>query len=398
MSATNGLEVVTIDDNNLDLSELENNLIAKTLLFQKIYQLPKSRMAACKDQLINIPISSEDVLTTLEHLPRTPREAGLLEVKLKRKKEYKSHHQQAYIDPEKIFKSLEFLKAKGHPEYSFYDDRKDYERRCMLSSLSKFVSDSNVEEIIEKDKYIESLNKYQVNSVLHKKKVEVIDDTKIDRIVEKAEYEESLQECDNESENSEQEEDDYKKNDVIRKFQFDYDSSVCLVDKFPEAAVPEDTIEEKNNLSLAPGEGKSPEDILNSKNWDIKAFPMKHPDGKNGLHWKRKRKLTDQYYFVQRMRNKDTRFSKDPGYVFAAAAYLEKKQLQRNVNISFQRGKEVRSKEGISTYHLDDAFSVFNNVSNTPKYWKTAKYELLAKLDNLGPFNFFFTLSCADLR
>ena len=101
---------------------------------------------------------------------------------------------------------------------------------------------------------------------------------------------------------------------------------------------------------------------------------------------------------MQRLRNQDTRFSSDPAYVFAAAAYLEKKQLQRNVNISFQRGKEVKSDGAPSTYHLEDGFSVFDSISNTPKYWKTAKFEMLAKLDNLGPFHLFFTLSCADQR
>ena len=52
----------------------------------------------------------------------------------------------------------------------------------------------------------------------------------------------------------------------------------------------------------------------------------------------------------------------------------------------------------MSTFSLEDGFSVFDKISNTPKYWKTAKYEMLAKLGNLGPFQFFFTLSCADLR
>ena len=108
--------------------------------------------------------------------------------------------------------------------------------------------------------------------------------------------------------------------------------------------------------------------------------------------------MTDQYYFVQRLRNKDTRFSTDPAYTFAAASYLEKKQLQSNINMSYQRGKESRSADGVSTFTLEDGFSVFDKISNTPKYWKTAKYEMLAKLDNLGPFQFFFTLSCADLR
>ena len=135
-----------------------------------------------------------------------------------------------------------------------------------------------------------------------------------------------------------------------------------------------------------------------SNNWDIDAFPMKHPDGKNGLHQSRERKLSDQYYFVQRLRNKDERFSSDPSYAFASAAYLEKKQLQRNINVSFSRGKKSITPAGEKTYRLEDGFSVFDKISNTPSYWKTAKYEMQAKLENLGPFQFFFTLSCADSR
>ena len=37
-------------------------------------------------------------------------------------------------------------------------------------------------------------------------------------------------------------------------------------------------------------------------------------------------------------------------------------------------------------------------VKGTPKYYLTGKYEMLAKLDNFGAFQFFFTLSCADSR
>merc|ERR1712142_511496 len=41
---------------------------------------------------------------------------------------------------------------------------------------------------------------------------------------------------------------------------------------------------------------------------------------------------------------------------------------------------------------------VLDNIKNTPRYWKKARQELFAKLENLGPFTFFFTLSCADMR
>ena len=71
-------------------------------------------MAACKDKLVNIPIYDQDVLNTVGKLPRTPCEAGLIEVKLKRKLEYSNYHKKQYIDKEKIFNALLFLKAQKH--------------------------------------------------------------------------------------------------------------------------------------------------------------------------------------------------------------------------------------------------------------------------------------------
>ena len=82
MAVANGLQLLPVPE-NLELSELENNLIARKILFQKIFQLPKSRIAAVKDKLVSILIHENDVLQTLEVLPRTPSEAGLIEVKLK---------------------------------------------------------------------------------------------------------------------------------------------------------------------------------------------------------------------------------------------------------------------------------------------------------------------------
>ena len=54
--------------------------------------------------------------------------------------------------------------------------------------------------------------------------------------------------------------------------------------------------------------------------------------------------------------------------------------------------------DGTTTYTLDDAWSVLDNVKNTPRYWQKTRLELLARISNLGPFTLFFTLSCADMR
>ena len=84
--------------------------------------------------------------------------------------------------------------------------------------------------------------------------------------------------------------------------------------------------------------------------------------------------------------------------MYAAVAYIEKKQIKRNINLAGTRGKKVSNEQGGQTYELEDGYRVLEDIKMTPKYWKKAKYEMIARLDNLGPFQLFFTLSCADMR
>ena len=58
------------------------------------------------------------------------------------------------------------------------------------------------------------------------------------------------------------------------------------------------------------------------------------------------------------------------------------------------RGK----KNEYGQYSLDDAYSVLDNSPGTPRYWQQKRYELIAKLENFGPFHIYFTLSCAKKR
>ena len=84
MCSNNGLTVDFIP-NGLFLTELENNLIAKNIIFQKLHKKPKSRWSGTHDRLVNIPIGDQDVLNTVSNLPRTLAEAGIITVRLKRK-------------------------------------------------------------------------------------------------------------------------------------------------------------------------------------------------------------------------------------------------------------------------------------------------------------------------
>ena len=42
-------------------------------------------------------------------------------------------------------------------------------------------------------------------------------------------------------------------------------------------------------------------------------------------------------------------------------------------------------------------FDVFSKIPGTPSYWKNFRNELFARMEQLGPFHFFFTLSAAEM-
>ena len=371
----NGLNMDWIEEDD-KLTELENNLIARNIIFQKIHKLPKSRWSGTHDRLVNVPVGPEDILNTVERLPRTPAEAGIIPiipVNLKRKLEYKTTHLAQLIDTNKIFKYLKYLKEMGHPGYKFYDDLNTYEKRCLNDDPTgaKLVFPEAEEEIVELEVYLSELkeNEHGIESERDITPQNDADESDIDQ----------------------KEEEELVRKDPIRKFQYDYTKSTCMTNKFPEADF-------GSALDFAPAEGKIPTSILKDKDWDINSFPNLHPTGQNKMFQDREITLTPQQYLGQRLKNKDTRFEQCTPYVFAAAAFVEEKQMERNIGVSYNRGKKCESSDGSRIYELDDAFSVLDNIKGTPKYWRKAKCEMLGKIDNFGPFHWFYTLSCADMR
>ena len=114
LAVANGLEVTDMEE-NCKLTELENNLIAQNINFQKMILLPKSRWAAGKGRMVSVPVGAQDVMNTMKQVPRLPEEAGLIPIKLKRKKQYLGHEKKELARPEKLFKALKQLKEMGHP-------------------------------------------------------------------------------------------------------------------------------------------------------------------------------------------------------------------------------------------------------------------------------------------
>ena len=68
----------------LKLTDLEHQLVAKDLLFLKVFSLPRTRMYAVKDRVINVPLTNDDIVATTNILPRSTADNFLVNVKLKR--------------------------------------------------------------------------------------------------------------------------------------------------------------------------------------------------------------------------------------------------------------------------------------------------------------------------
>ena len=396
MSYKNGLEMYKYEEDEeekLKLSEVASMLIAKNAIFQKIYLLPKSRWSGVKDRLINVPIPPEVTQETINSLPNLPTKAGLTAVKFKRKKEYKHGHRQEYINPQELIEAVKIL-IKNHPEYKDMKIVDNY-----VDILSKEDPEAHANLFCSSDEETEEASDDKSTN----------DNVKEETISEKFEKIFNLEEKEI-LDNAEEEEDYHKKNDPVKKFQFNYNENVVLTERHPGAFDNIDASNSQNTnngtdnkeespyIDFAPAEGQTPTNILSDDKWDIKTFPLLYVDGKNGLRQDRKRKLIDGQYFQQRILNYDERFAKNPSYLFAATQYLEQKQLQRNVGLSFTRGKKGQAPDGFSTYSLDDGYSVLDNISNTPRYWSKARNEFIARLENEGAFQFFNTQSCADLK
>ena len=139
MSNQNSLQLFDLTGHEeLRLTELENCLIALNIIFQKVFQLPKSRWPAMKDRTVNIPIFESDVLRTVESLPRTPTEAGIIPINLKRKLIYKQTHKTQYVSVEKILKALKTLKKLGNQYYQFVPNFDEFKNKCRETDADGF--------------------------------------------------------------------------------------------------------------------------------------------------------------------------------------------------------------------------------------------------------------------
>ena len=369
----NGLEIEPMPE-DIQLTELESVLCSKNILFVKIHSLPKSLWKGSKEKVVNVPITSEDLKNTFDKIstfPRQPTEAGLMPiipVKLKRKLCWKRSYLQKMVNAETMVKAVQHFKKLGNPLYHNVDINTNYVPEFTCDEPQSVVSEKPTENSEQEIVSVETTAKSQSEE---QSEQQIPEDNPTD------------------SDN-----DDDDRLAAVKDNQFDQAQHFVMANDNPEVHCVTSSSVRAKELCIAPGEGKIPTSIMRDKNWDVGGFPQLHPSGNFGLHHEREQKISTKNYFLQRLQNENPQFRKSKPYLFSAVYHCEREQFEKRISLSVQRG--VLNNGNLD--QLNDAMSVFDEVKGTPRYWQKIRTDMIAKIKQLGPFQFFFTLSCADKR
>ena len=136
---------------------------------------------------------------------------------------------------------------------------------------------------------------------------------------------------------------------------------------------------------------------------DVMCFPVLFPTGEFGEYHPRA-KLSHSEYIKSRLLNKDSRFRKDPQYVFYLLWQKEMRELSAGVynllKSTRRQHMSVRSlldRVETSDEHLEaNLCTMLQSVRGTKQYWFVRQSELKCMVREWGSPTLFLTFSCAE--
>ncbi|XP_066264724.1 uncharacterized protein [Branchiostoma lanceolatum] len=442
------------------LNTLESQLIAMRIPFMKVIALPKGGQKGVVGPVTCVPA---DVSETHAVLPRMPTEALLIKVKLKRKLQYSGHHLYRQISPKKVDAALKYL-VENNEYYRGTSIDADWalswneDGGLVEPSDAERGGDDNFRTTPEHHESVseEGDDMHMVGPVHRESASEEGEDMVGPEHRESAseegedmvgpEHRESASEEGDDMvgpehrESASEEGDDMVGQAGDGMEDDDMDNILLHVnveEAMEEAALseeemldsrlrglPHDTClqpvdigqdfldhHDESVLSVAPGEGKRPVRVFEEVGGEAMSFPVQFPTGKFSFNDNRDVRITPSKYFKARLMGADTRFARDPCYIFFAQYVTELRFIQSNISISMRKGSPITSdgrrisagmlsnKEDLQTIlKSDQGYRFLQPVRGTPQFWDKTLNELYAMIRQLGIPTWFATFSAADLR
>ena len=137
---------------------------------------------------------------------------------------------------------------------------------------------------------------------------------------------------------------------------------------------------------------------------DLMCFPSLFPDGNFRKYHQRKTKISHSEYIKSRLLNKDSRFRKDPRYIFYLLWHKEMREISAGVyNIlkshnarAMSAGNMMRKLE-VNDQHLDaNLCTMLQTVRGTSQFLFAKQGELRCMVGEFGTPTLFLTFSCAE--
>ena len=398
-SKINGLQLDAVPEVLKDLTPLERQLISTRIPFMKLLCLPRGRQYALHGPVVNVPAKFKKICTLL---PRIPKSACLLRVKLKRQLRYKGHCMYQMVRPEVIKKALKWLRVNN----VLYKD--------------VTLNDKWQEEWTEHDKDLweamttsleESTGLYTENTPNTETEIAKSRDQNVTDVEPDDDDDEQTM-----YQHGQSQQPNNQQCEPTSTADNDQEDQAALDRHTTTHGNPLDSCFHINNIesktiSIAPAEGETPLPIFLDDVFEEGCNPDKYPYGTGGLGANRKTKLTAKKFFNQRILHADGRFARDVQYLHIAQYAVESKSIQDQIRIAFRKikGRKINGKQitaGLlknndqvnQLIHSDQAFKFMRNVRGSPPYWQRVFYDVLAMVRQLGCPTWFISLSAADLH
>ncbi len=168
-------------------------------------------------------------------------------------------------------------------------------------------------------------------------------------------------------------------------------------------------ITDADALVIAPGEGQHPISLFNDPDAEYLAFPSIYCGRRRPIdnECKSKKKPSKADVYKWECRAQDRRVATCIPDLFFKYKSLQIEAVENVVGISMRKVKgkrqptagELRTSEGRNKLiNLNEGYSLYSRMRNTPPYYSHKKKNLLAVVRQEGMPALFFTQSCADTR
>lgn len=388
-ATVNNLYVDDVPTELRSLKKLEQIIIARRIVFEKIVVMPKGQQRKIKGAICNIPVNCDQ---TCNILPRPPERSGIILLKLKRKIQFKGHVYFEAIRPEFVMTALNWLKANN----ILY---KDIQIDCtnISAELTSIINNEEVD-------HTNSLPITSPQNNLEKNTYEnVVQSTNSVNV--------GVNSIENNTPSNNMEVQNEEVEDPLNEHRSPANDT-CLQSVIPDYPIVTEEHNSNNSTgreiySIAPGENKHPVSLMTDKQCEELAFPVLFPNGKFGYTAGRDVKLSPVKYFNARLLHYSGRFATNPEYLFFAQFIMEQKKVSDSINIALKKvhgqsvtASQVRSNTQIlqNLISQDQAYLFLRQIPGSPPYWQKFMYEVVAMVKQLGIPTWFMTLSCADLR